>query len=158
MHKNDCQLLLTNYSAVYTPAALLCPHFTRGKNPCFFPLAAPLFPSATVGPRSHLKMGPAAGRRTNARPKRLNGLFYLPWFILICSTGQIRRMGGRKTRQKRGFNGINLPTVNLRLVIPRFLRSSVWGAVGHGLVSVLCTVCSLSESAQIVAQRFFQTP
>ena len=57
------------------PAALICPESTRGKNPCFFPLAAPLFPSATVGPRSHLKMGPAAGRRTKARPKRLNGLF-----------------------------------------------------------------------------------
>ena len=39
------------------PAALLYPQFTRGKNQCFFPLAAPLFPSATVGPRSHLWWG-----------------------------------------------------------------------------------------------------
>ena len=86
------------------PTHLMCPQFTRGKNQCFFPLMAPLFPSATVGPRSHLKVGPAAGRRTKARPKRLNGLFYLPGFILGCSTGQIRRMGGRKTRQKRIFH------------------------------------------------------
>ena len=39
------------------PTHLMCPQFTRGKNPCFFPLAAPLFPSATVGPRSHLWWG-----------------------------------------------------------------------------------------------------
>ena len=93
------------------PTHLMCPQFTRGKNQCFFPLMAPLFPSATVGPRSHLKMGPAAGRRTNTRPKRLNGLFYLPGFILGCSMGQIRRMGGRKARQKRIFHqtrGFNL--------------------------------------------------
>jgi len=47
------------------------------------------------------KVGPAAGRRTNTRHKRLNGLFYLPGFILGCSMGQIRRLGGKKTRQKR---------------------------------------------------------
>ena len=88
------------------PTHLMCPQFTRGKNPCFFPLVAPLFSSATVGPRSHLKVGPAAGRRTNARPKRLNGLFYFPGFILSRSMGQIRRMGGRKTRQKRIFHQI----------------------------------------------------
>jgi len=40
-------------------------------------------------------VGPAAGRRTNARPKRLNGLFYLLDLILNASTGQIRRMGGK---------------------------------------------------------------
>ena len=49
-------------------------------------------------------VGPAAGRRTNTRPKRLSGLFYLPGFILGCSTGQIRRLGGRKARQKRIFH------------------------------------------------------
>ena len=59
----------------------------------------PFFLPQTVGPRSHLKVGPAAGRRTKARPKRLNGLFYLPGFILICSTGQIRRLGGRKAHK-----------------------------------------------------------
>ena len=62
-------------------------------------------------PLSIQKVGPAAGRRTNARPKRLSGLFYLSGFILICSTGQIRRMGGRKARQKRIFHqtrGFNL--------------------------------------------------
>ena len=121
---------------VSAPAALLCPHFTRGKNPCFFPLAAPLFPSANRRSSLPPLVGPAAGRRTNARPKRLSGLFYLLDLILNASTGQIRRMGGRKTRQKRGFNGINLPTVNLRLVIPRFLLSSVWGAVGHGPAAI----------------------
>ena len=50
------------------------------------------------------KVGPAAGRRTNARPKRLNGLFYLLDLILNASTGQIRRLGGRKARQKRIFH------------------------------------------------------
>ena len=57
------------------------------------------------------KVGPAAGRRTKARPKRLNGLFYLLDLILNASMGQIRRMGGRKTRQKRIFHqtrGFNL--------------------------------------------------
>ena len=57
------------------------------------------------------KVGPAAGRRTKARPKRLNGLFYLPGFIFGRSMGQIRRLGGRKTRQKRIFHqtrGFNL--------------------------------------------------
>ena len=44
------------------------------------------------------------GRRTKDRPKRLNGLFYLLWFILSRSMGQIRRMGGRKARQKRIFH------------------------------------------------------
>ena len=39
------------------PAARICPNNTRGKNQCFFPLAAPLFPFATVGPRSHLWWG-----------------------------------------------------------------------------------------------------
>ena len=67
----------------------------------FFPSRALPFPCATVGPRSHLKVGPAAGRRTNARPKRLNGLFYLLDLIFNASMGQIRRLGGRKTRQKR---------------------------------------------------------
>ena len=70
----------------------------------FFPSCALPFPYATVGPRSRLKAGPAAGRRTNARPKRLNGLFYLLGFISGRSTGQIRRMGGRKARQKRIFH------------------------------------------------------
>ena len=77
----------------------------------FFSSRALPFPYATVGPRSHLKVGPAAGRRTNARPKRLNGLFYLLDLILNASMGQIRRMGGRKTRQKRIFHqtrGFNL--------------------------------------------------
>jgi len=49
-------------------------------------------------------VGPAAGRRINARPKRLNGLFYLLDLILNASTGQIRRMGGKKARQKRIFH------------------------------------------------------
>ena len=86
------------------PTQCLCPESTRGKNPCFFPLAAPLFPSANRRSSLPPKVGPAAGRRTNARPKRLNGLFYLPGIILGCSTGQIRRLGGRKTRQKRIFH------------------------------------------------------
>ena len=60
----------------------------------------PFFLNATVGPRSHLKMGPAAGRRTKARPKRLSGLFYLPGIILGCSMGQIRRMGDGTTINK----------------------------------------------------------
>jgi len=64
----------------------------------------PFFLPQAVGPRSHLKVGPTAGRRTNARPKRLNGLFYLPGFIFGRSMGQIRRLGGRKTRQKRIFH------------------------------------------------------
>ena len=50
--------------------------------------------------------GAGCGRRTNTRPKRLNGLFYLPEFIFGRSTGQIRRLGGRKTRQKRIFHQI----------------------------------------------------
>ena len=57
------------------------------------------------------KVGPAAGRRTKDRPKRLNGLFYLLDLILNASMGQIRRMGGRKARQKRIFHqtrGFNL--------------------------------------------------
>ena len=77
----------------------------------FFPSRALPFPCATVGPRSHLKVGPAAGRRTKARPKRLNGLFYLLDLILNASMGQIRRLGGRKARQKRIFHqtrGFNL--------------------------------------------------
>ena len=53
------------------------------------PSRLPFFLPQTVGPRSHLKMGPAAGRRTKARPKRLNGLFYLLDLILYASTGQV---------------------------------------------------------------------
>jgi len=49
------------------------------------------------------KVGPAAGRRTKACPKRLNGLFCLFDLILNASMGQIRRLGGRKTRQKNTF-------------------------------------------------------
>jgi len=60
-------------------------------------------------------VGPAAGRRTNARPKRLNGLFYLLDLILNASMGQIRRLGGKKARQQRifhqtrRFNLLNFP-------------------------------------------------
>jgi|GEM_PF-2328681 len=50
------------------------------------------------------KGGAGCGRRTKARPKRLNGLFYLLDLILNASMGQIRRLGGRKARQKRIFH------------------------------------------------------
>ena len=43
-------------------------------------------------PMSIQKVGPAAGRRTKARPKRLNGLFYLPELIFNASTGEVWRM------------------------------------------------------------------
>jgi len=64
--------------------------------------------SAADTPMWIQQVGPAASRRTKARPKRLNGLFYWPRFILGRSTGQIRRMGGRKTRQKHQTNSIRL--------------------------------------------------
>ena len=55
------------------------------------------------------KVGPAAGRRTNARPKRLNGLFYLLDLILNASMGQIRRLGGKfKTKHWRLANSLIL--------------------------------------------------
>jgi len=77
------------------------PSIHEGEKPMFFPPRGS--PFSFRNRRSSLPplVGPAAGRRTKARPKRLNGLFYLPGFILGCSMGQIRRMGGRKTRQKR---------------------------------------------------------
>ena len=83
------------------PTHLMCPQFTRGKNQWLFPPRGS--PFSLRNRRSSLPplVGPAAGRRTNTRPKRLSGLFYLPGFILGCSTGQIRRLGGRKARQKR---------------------------------------------------------
>ena len=75
----------------------------------FFPSRALPFPFATVGPRSHLKVGPAAGRRTNARPKRLNGLFCLLDLIFNASMGQIRRLGGKfKTKHWRLANSLIL--------------------------------------------------
>ena len=80
------------------PAALLCPHFTRGKNPCFFPLVAPLFPSATVGPRSHLWWDRLRADGQMPALSASMACFYLPGFILGRSTGQIRRLGGRKTQ------------------------------------------------------------
>ena len=86
---------------VSAPAALICPKIKRGKDPwSFSPLGSPF---SLRNRRSSLPplVGPAAVRRTKARPKRLNGLFYLPDLILGRSTGQIRRMGGRKARQKR---------------------------------------------------------
>ena len=93
------------------PVALICPESTRGKNQWLFPPRGS--PFSLRNRRSSLPplVGPAAGRRTKARPKRLNGLFYLPGIILGCSTGQIRRLGGRKARQKRIFHqtrGFNL--------------------------------------------------
>ena len=77
----------------------IVPSFREGKKPMFFPLAAPLFPSANRRSSLPPKVGPAAGRRTKARPKRLNGLFYLLDLILNASMGQIRRMGGRKAHK-----------------------------------------------------------
>jgi len=75
------------------PGALICPENKREKDPwSFSPLESPF-------------------SLTHPRPKRLNGLFYLPGFILGRSMGQIRRMGGRKARQKRIFHqtrGFNL--------------------------------------------------
>ena len=87
------------------------PSFHEGEKPMFFPPRGS--PFSLRNRRSSLppKVGPAAGRRTNARPKRLNGLFYLLDLILNASMGQIRRLGGRKARQKRIFHqtrGFNL--------------------------------------------------
>jgi len=82
----------------------IVPSFREGEKPMFFPPRGS--PFSLRNRRSSLppKVGPAAGRRTNARPKRLSGLLYLLDLILNASTGQIRRMGGRKTRQKRIFH------------------------------------------------------
>ena len=80
------------------------PSIHEGEKPMFFPPRGS--PFSFRNRRSSLPplVGPAAGRRTNARPKRLNGLFYLLGFISGRSMGQIRRLGGRKARQKRIFH------------------------------------------------------
>ena len=86
----------------------LCPerpnlvrHCASGKNPCFSPSRLPFFLAQTVGPRSHQRWGRlrAAGQRPALSASM--ACFYLLDLIFNASMGQIRRLGGRKTRQKR---------------------------------------------------------
>ena len=82
------------------PTHLMCPQFTRGKNQWLFPPRGS--PFSLRSRRSSLPplVGPAAGRRTKARPKRLRWPDYLLDLILYASTRPSRGMGGRKTQKK----------------------------------------------------------
>ena len=82
------------------PTHLMCPQFTRGKNQWLFPPRGS--PFSLRCRRSSLPplVGPAAGRRTKARPKRLRWPDYLLDLILYASTRPSRGMGGRKTQKK----------------------------------------------------------
>ena len=70
----------------------------------------PFFLPQTVGPRSHLKMGPAAGRRTTARPKRLNGLFLFARDYFGLLDGPDSALGRTKntTKTTNLFNAVVL--------------------------------------------------
>ena len=100
---------------VSAPAALLCPESTRGKNPCFFPLVAPLFPSANRRSSLPPLVGPAAVRRTKARPKRLNGLFLFArdYFGLLDGPDSAHGRTKSTTKTTNLFN-----TVVLLIVVP----------------------------------------
>ena len=70
----------------------------------FFPPRGSPFSLTQPSVLAPTKGGAGSGRRTKARPKRLSGLFYLLDLILNASMGQIRRLGGKKARQKRIFH------------------------------------------------------
>ena len=74
-------------------------------------------------------MGPAAGRRTKARPKRLNGLFYLPELILNASTGQIRRLGGKfEIKHRRLISTVIYAEKQGEVIIKNYLILHAGGA------------------------------
>ena len=70
----------------------------------FFPSRALPFPYATVGPRSHQRWGRLRAAGQMPALSASMACFYLLDLIFNASMGQIRRLGGRKTRQKRIFH------------------------------------------------------
>ncbi len=84
-----------------------------------FPLVAPLFPSASRRSSLPPKVGPAAGRRTKARPKRLNGLFLFARVYFGLLDGPDSALGRQKDATK---THIPSNTRVLLIVVPSPMR------------------------------------